>query len=1018
MKKRPPISKSRLLNKAPVLSALALLSAMSALHADTFLYNPPLNTDNTSNWSDSPYWTSGGNPAAPVSGATTRLTFISPNSSIFTQGVNVVSNNDNTDPFLLNILDLQGTKQVSGLSNFTISGGTLRFVNNGVTGPTININAVSGTSTANHIVYNVSSNIDVANNLSVAGNGDQATFSGAFSGSGNITKTGNSRFILTGINNGYTGNVTVSQGTLSFNGVNNTFSTWATTGSLTVNAGASATMGAVTNTGGNAAFSALYGAGTLTGAGSGRKFTINYNGAQADVFNGTVGTGAALDQYGSGTLRITNAITSQAMTSVNWGTLEVTALTSAGRFGVSQGNFKVTGGTNLSIGGNSGDISSVSGGTLWLTPSGSGGNIVYTAADAATGNNRFRMGGGGRIMLDRGNHNSLTLQIGGTSNANTAIAGLNAGGVIIAAADGLASLGVTEKMIYVNSTSNAAPVLTNGAVDLRYLGQDNDANLSADFLTYSGTGTTSDAGFQRFDWSSANADTNFASAGANKLERVTSNVNVNATTSVWALRNDATINIASGQTLNVGPGNANYAGIILNGGTVQGAGSISFNGGNGNIYTSLANGTISSNLVVNSNRELGIVGPGVLKYTGSSATANFTRIYSGATFDVADGALSVGTLYLSGGVLQSKGTFTRTLGEGASNTVSFLREGANQSGGFAARGGALTVSLRVGTTDNANLVWGNGDATISTANFLNEAAVFHFGSATADNEVIFTNNLDLGGNTAYFNKVINVYDNANSASDRVRFTGNITSISAINGIVKDGAGVLVLDGTNTYRGSTYVSAGTLVINGSIATSSGVTVAEGAILSGSGRVSNITGAGTVGPGNSPGILSATNVSFSEGLDAAFEMNLAGQANWASATNSGNDVFRLMGATPILNSADTDNVFSFYFTGQGTYIGGIFSDTNANFDSLVSGATYQYYILDAGGSIVFNGQNYSVLSDSFVTRSTVQISSADFAGGTVTDGWAQQFAVIPEPSTWLLFGMGMSCLIFFRRRPVRA
>lgn len=1014
MNPRPLIAKSRLFTKAPILPAIALLTAMNAADADTFLYNPPLNSDNTSNWSVSPYWTSGGSPAAPVSGASTRLTFISPNSSTFTQGVNIVSNNDSTDPFLLNILDLQGTKQASGLSNFTISGGTLRFVNNGATGPTININAVSGTSLTNYVNYNVSSNIDVANNLTVTGNGDQATFSGAFSGSGNITKTGNSRLILTGINNGYTGNVLVSQGTVSFNGVNNTQSAWVTTGSLTINAGASATMGAVNNTGGNAAFSALYGAGSLTGAGSGRRFAINYNGADADVFSGTVGAGAALELYGSGTLRLTNAITSQALTSVHWGTLETPGLSGLGRIGVFQGNFKVTGGTSLSIGGDSGDISALGGGTLWLTPTGSGGDIVYTAAENATVSNRFRMGIGSRIIIDKGNHNSLTLQIGSSSNTNTGIAGLGSGGVIIAPASGLAALGVSEKMIYVNSTGTAAPTVTNGAVDLRYVGQDNDANLSGDFLTYSGTGTTSDAGFQRFNW--ANGDTNFVAPSATKLERVTSgsSVNVSSSTTVWGLRNDGTVNIASGQTLSIGTSGV-VGGLILNGGSISG-GSVSFLGNTAQIYTSLANGTISSNLVAGT--EVGVMGPGVLTYTGTNRWSGITRIFSGSTLDVNLGSLSTNTLYLSGGVLQSRGTFNRTLGESAANTVSFLREGANQSGGFAARGGSLTVSLQVGAVANADLVWGNGDAGISTAKFLNEAAVFHFGSATADSEVIFTNNLDLGGNTLYYNKVINVYDNVNSTTDRVRFTGNITSISSINGIVKDGAGILVLDGTNTYRGSTYVNAGTLVINGSIATSSGVTVAENAVLSGSGRVSSISGAGTVGPGNSAGILSATNVSFSGGLDAVFEMSLIGEANWASATNSGNDVLRLMGATPILNSADTDNVFSFYFAGQGTYVGGIFSDTNANFDSLISGATYQYYILDATGSVVYNGQNYRLLSDLFVSRSTVQITSADFAGGSVSDGWAQQFTVIPEPSTRLLFGLGMSGLIFLRRRPVRS
>src|SRR5262245_2242546 len=54
-------------------------------------------------------------------------------------------------------------------------------------------------------------------------------------------------------------------------------------------------------------------------------------------------------------------------------------------------------------------------------------------------------------------------------------------------------------------------------------------------------------------------------------------------------------------------------------------------------------------------------------------------------------------------------------------------------------------------------------------------------------------------------------------------------------LVKEGIGVLLLSGNNTYTGTTTVNAGALVVNGSIASSSLTTVNEGAALIGSGTV---------------------------------------------------------------------------------------------------------------------------------------------------------------------------------------
>jgi autotransporter-associated beta strand protein len=76
-------------------------------------------------------------------------------------------------------------------------------------------------------------------------------------------------------------------------------------------------------------------------------------------------------------------------------------------------------------------------------------------------------------------------------------------------------------------------------------------------------------------------------------------------------------------------------------------------------------------------------------------------------------------------------------------------------------------------------------------------------------------------------------------------------------LVKVGAGILTLSGTNTYTGTTTVNAGVLVVNGSIAPSSLTTVNSGAVLLGGGAVgSTLVNAGgflVPGPIGTPGMM---------------------------------------------------------------------------------------------------------------------------------------------------------------------
>jgi autotransporter-associated beta strand protein len=256
----------------------------------------------------------------------------------------------------------------------------------------------------------------------------------------------------------------------------------------------------------------------------------------------------------------------------------------------------------------------------------------------------------------------------------------------------------------------------------------------------------------------------------------------------------------------------------------------------------------------------------------------------------------------------------------------------------------------------------------------------------------------------------------NSIGGAGAMTINSVIAGSGGGFMKTGTGTLTLWGANSYTGPTTIDGGRLLVNGSILGSSGLTVRSGAELGGSGVVAAITGAGLVAPGNSPGILSAPSASFSGGLDFAFEFTQPGAPTWGSAANSGNDVLRLTDPTaPLVGTATSDNVFNIYFAESGqTYVGGIFTDLDSSFESLLTNATFNYFVRDAAGSFNYGGFSYAALPFGDVTRSTVQVGSANFAGGAGTNGYAMQFVIVPEPGGIALAGLGLAAAAWVLRR----
>jgi len=270
-----------------------------------------------------------------------------------------------------------------------------------------------------------------------------------------------------------------------------------------------------------------------------------------------------------------------------------------------------------------------------------------------------------------------------------------------------------------------------------------------------------------------------------------------------------------------------------------------------------------------------------------------------------------------------------------------------------------------------------------------------------------------------------------SAGGSGTFSGVLQNGGSTLAFTKTGAGRQVLSGTSTHTGATSVAAGTLAVNGRLANTSSLSVAAAAFLTGYGSANAaVSGAGTVGPGGSPGILTVTAVNPTGGLDFTFEFSSTGSPAWSAATASVNDVLRLTSGTAFSSSLTSANAVNVYLdvtsvTAGDVFQGGFYTDAASAFDASIAGATYAYFVKGDGNgtAATYNGTNYYALDASYlpgftgVTVSTVQVPTASFASGSVSNGYVSQMIVVPEPTAAAGVGVAaaMAAAVMRRRRP---
>jgi VCBS repeat-containing protein len=174
-------------------------------------------------------------------------------------------------------------------------------------------------------------------------------------------------------------------------------------------------------------------------------------------------------------------------------------------------------------------------------------------------------------------------------------------------------------------------------------------------------------------------------------------------------------------------------------------------------------------------------------------------------------------------------------------------------------------------------------------------------------------------------------------------TGNNAGVYALT---LNGAGTLVLAGTDTYTGATTLVNGTLQVDGSIAHSA-VTVQSGATLDGDGTIGAVTvqSGGTVGAGDgAAGLLSTGNFTLASG--SLFTEEIGG-----ATAGSGYDQIKVAG-TVTLNGAmlSLSELNGFRPTSGGT-----FEIIDNDGVDAVSGT---FAGLAEGASVQLGGQNYTI------------------------------------------------------------
>ncbi len=253
--------------------------------------------------------------------------------------------------------------------------------------------------------------------------------------------------------------------------------------------------------------------------------------------------------------------------------------------------------------------------------------------------------------------------------------------------------------------------------------------------------------------------------------------------------------------------------------------SATYNSGDSCAFTNVGAGTITiqtagvnpGSVLVNTTSNytftggaIGGTGPFTIGGSNIVTFAN-TNTYTGQTTVTGNGVLNVGTianqavsagsgLFLGDtnasdgifGILEGNGSFTNAL---VTSNTPVANQISGAAGGFAARGGPLTVNLG-----------GAGAQVTLNQSVYNFGKNLVFGANNANNQIVWVNPINL--NTTSFHIItVNKGVGGDSAEIQGQISDSLTPASTAMELL--GGGILILTATNTFPGITLIETGTL-----------------------------------------------------------------------------------------------------------------------------------------------------------------------------------------------------------------